>query len=82
MWDVGLAKLFKDRDNKSKIGPCVGTIAETNPLKVSILGGQIILQESNLIKCNHVNDLIKNDDVLIIPAEDERVFFIAGRVGG
>jgi len=48
MWDVELAKLFKDRDNKNLIGPCVGKIAGVNPLKVSILNGQITLQATQL----------------------------------
>lgn len=81
MWDVGLAKMLKERDNKNSIGPCTGKVVGINPLKISILDGQIILQQYQLIRCAHVVSLIINDEVLVIPAENEQVFFIVGKVG-
>lgn len=81
MWDVGLAKMLKERDNKNSIGPCIGKVVGINPLKVSILDGQVILYGEQLIKCSHVVNLIMSEEVLIIPAENEQVFFIVGKVG-
>lgn len=48
MWDVGLASMFKERDNKGKIGACIGTVVSVNPLKISILKGNIVLQGEQL----------------------------------
>ncbi len=139
MWDVGLAKMFKDRDIKSAIGPCIGKVTGVNPLKVSILDGQVVLQKDNLYICSSllgtytrqyevigevqlqdtdcgdtdsVNDggqgasnhshtietididtdynargtiaftdtLKEHDEVLLIPAENEQIFFIVDKV--
>lgn len=124
MWDVGLAQMFKDRDNKSNIGPCIGKVVSEGPLKISILDGQVILQDSQLYVCQgllakeykleleagddigdiaitskpsnpliliNINDkdktkltlhfeLKQGDEVLIIPAENEQVFFIVDKI--
>lgn len=119
-WDVGLAGMFKERNPRSLIGPCVGKVVSVNPLKVSILSGDVVLDSSQLyisksllekrfkielksddgigdiaITSKPSNQLIsininekdktelilyfelkKNDEVLIIPAEGEQVFFV------
>ncbi|MSU03209.1 DUF2577 family protein [Tissierella pigra] len=124
MWDVGLAQMFKERENKINIGPCVGKIVGVKPLKVSILDGQVILQEGHLYICQSLakreyklelnadgdigdiaitskpsNPLIsfnisekektkltlyfelkQGDEVLIIPAENQQVFFIVDKI--
>lgn len=124
MWDVGLAQMFKERENKINIGPCVGKIVGVKPLKVSILDGQVILQEGHLYICqglakreyklelnadgdigdiaitskpsnplisiniNHKEktkltlyfELKQGDEVLIIPAENQQVFFIVDKI--
>lgn len=141
MWDVGLAQMFKERDNKINIGPCVGKVVGIGPLKISILGGEAILDETiheiyicdNLLDTytreykdegnikfqdtdcgttnkvhdggegasphNHIvenlsidtkyntigtivftDTLKKDDEVLLIPAENQQVFFIVGKV--
>lgn len=48
MWDVGLASMFKERDNKEKIGPCIGKVVSPKPLKISILDGMIVLAKDKL----------------------------------
>lgn len=82
MWEYGLAKMLKERNNKSRIGACIGKVVGINPLKVSILDGQVILQESQLYICNNLLnfELKQGDEVLIIPAENEQVFFIIDKV--
>lgn len=122
MWDVGLAKMFKERDKSNNIGACVGKIVAVSPLRVSILNGQAILQgdqlyitgsllnkeyaidisggsvlgnvapSGNLITFNMEDGnatlkfgLKQGDEVLLIPAENEQVFFIVDivkKVGG
>ena len=122
MWDVGLAKMFKDRDKPINIGPCVGKIVGVGPLKISILNGQVILQSDQLyitrsllnkeykldvnggsvsgsvspsgdltsLNITDGNIILKfglkqNDEVLLIPADNEQVFFIVDiveKVGG
>lgn len=47
-WDVGLASMFKERNNKSLIGPCVGKVVSVDPLKVSILNGDVVLEGDQL----------------------------------
>lgn len=124
MWDVELAKLFKERDKKSNIGPCVGKVVGIVPLQISILDGNIVLQENQLyitegllkkeykfeltagddigdiaITSKPANPLISinindkdktkltlhfklkvGDEVLLVPAENEQVFFIVDKV--
>ncbi len=124
MWDVGLAKMFKERDNRSNIGPCIGKVVSEDPLKISISDGSIVLQENqlyiaegllkkgykieleagddigdiaitskpsdSLISININNkdktkltlyfELKQGDEVLIIPAESEQVFFIVDKI--
>lgn len=124
MWDVELAKMFKERDKKSNIGPCVGKVVGIVPLQISILDGNVVLQENQLyiteellkkeykfeltagddigdiaITSKPSNPLISinisdkdktkltlhfelkvGDEVLLIPTENEQVFFIVDKV--
>ncbi|WP_353096244.1 DUF2577 family protein [Tissierella praeacuta] len=126
MWDVGLAQMFKERDNKSNIGSCVGKVIGINPLKISIMNGEAVLDETihNIYICDsliekeykieliagdyigdititskpsnslisiNINDKEKtkltlyfelkiDDEVLLMPAENEQVFFIVDKV--
>lgn len=124
MWDVGLAKMFKERDKSNNIGACVGKVVGVDPLKISILDGNIVLQENQLyitegllkkeykfeliagdnvgniaITSKPANPLISinindkdktkltlhfelkvGDEVLLIPTENEQVFFIVDKV--
>lgn len=126
MWDVELAKLFKERDSKSRIGTIIGEVAGVNPLKIKILDGQSTLEEgihqlyiteglfkkdykfimtagddigdiaitskpSNSLILLNINEKDKTkltlffelqlgDKVLLIPSENEQVFFIIDRI--
>lgn len=47
-WDIELAKKFKERDKKQRIGNIVGKVINTSPLKISILDGQVVLSGEQL----------------------------------
>lgn len=79
MWDVGIAKMLKERNNKERIGPCVGKVTSATPLKVNILNGEIVLQAEQLYITDNLI-LKTNDEVLVIPAESGQVFFITNKV--
>lgn len=55
-YDVELAKELKSRNNKNNIGIVVGTVAGVNPLKISIYGGEILLNEDNLYVCKNATE--------------------------
>ena len=96
MWDVEMAKMFKERNQKDKIGPIIGNVSSVSPLKVSILGGDVVLQAEQLyisrslldkeydckINTGSTSDiklyfsLKKDDEVLLVPTEDEQTYFI------
>ncbi len=56
MWDIGLAHMFKERDNIDKIGNCIGKVVDIEPIKISILNGDVILQEEQLYICSNLLD--------------------------
>lgn len=117
MWDVELAKMFKERNNKDLIGPCIGKVVAASPLKISILDDQVVLQggqlyiteglttkeylidysdgdvSGNLSTSGSLTSLnIKDgkatlkfslkigDEVLLIPAASEQIFFVVDKV--
>jgi hypothetical protein len=50
-----LAKMFKERENKQRIGPLLGTVVSSMPeLKISILDGDVILYKDQLYMCDHL----------------------------
>ena len=50
-WQHELAREFKKRNNNSKLGALVGKVISTNPIKISLLNGQVIAQ-NNIYICN------------------------------
>lgn len=52
-WQHELAREFKKRNNNSKLGALVGKVISTNPVRISLLNGQIIAQ-NNIYICNSV----------------------------
>lgn len=81
-WENELAREFTKRDNKSPLGAVVGTVITVNPLRISILGGNIILNSDKLYMCSNVANVILNDkdQVLCLPADGGRTFFIVDKV--
>lgn len=56
MYAVELAKALKERNNIDKIGITVGTVRSVNPLRISILGGAVLLQADQLIICKNATE--------------------------
>lgn len=90
MWDVGMAKLFKDRNNKDAIGNVIGKVVSEKPLKIAILNGLVLLDKEQLYKSEHIHthyyddikkiDLFINDEVLLIPTSNEQSFYIIDKI--
>lgn len=55
-WFDELANEFKSRDNKSQLGAVTGTVIQVSPLRISILGGDIILNEDKLYICSSIKN--------------------------
>lgn len=79
-WDVELAKLFKERDNKTPIGAVIGDVISNEPFKISILGNKVILDNSNSYICKSALGIEIGDKVLCLPTEDGQTFFIVDKV--
>lgn len=47
-YDITLAKMLKDRDNKPYIGPIKGQVKSLNPLRVAIYDGRVLLDGKSL----------------------------------
>jgi len=76
-----LAKLLKDRENKSDYSPMVGTIIELPSLKIR-LGDKVILDSFNLTMCvslqhnEEYSDIGK--EVVLLPYADNQKFILIG----
>lgn len=79
-WDVEIAKQFKNRDNKTPIGPQLGEVISSNPIKVAILGNKAILNSDNSYVCSSAQNIITGDKVLCLPTSDGQTFFIVDKV--
>lgn len=51
-FNILMAEQFKQRDNKQKIGVCVGVVVSETPLKINISDANILLTEEDLYICN------------------------------
>lgn len=51
-WANELANEFKTRDNKKTLGAVKGTVIQVSPLRVAILGGDIVLNEDKIYICS------------------------------
>lgn len=89
MWDNELAKRIKKIDKKTNkgIGHGVGTIVSKEPLKISFADGQILLDEDDLTltesfrqKLSNIDDVKKNDKVIVLSI-DGQSFFVIDKVG-
>lgn len=83
-YDIELARMFKERNNKKSIGAIIGKIVGVNPYKISIFDGQIILQQEQLYFCenilNNTNSLKVNDEVMLVATENGQKFFVIDKV--
>lgn len=66
MWNVDLAKLFKERDNKNPFGAILGDVIGVEPLKIAILGNKAILTEEQCYLCSSlVNNYLNKADLRV-----------------
>lgn len=55
-YDVELAKELKIRNNKDNIGIVVGIVIGVNPLKISIYGGEVLINEDSIYLCKNATE--------------------------
>lgn len=53
-YDIELAKMLKDRNNKEKISSVIGKVVNLEPIKISIFDGQILLGKEQLYFNNSI----------------------------
>lgn len=53
-WEFDLAKEFKKRNNKQRIGACIGLVISPEPLSISLDNGTILLDEQDVYICNQL----------------------------
>ncbi|MBZ9633197.1 DUF2577 family protein [Clostridium sp. FP1] len=53
---VDIAKAIKQRNNIKPMGNLVGTVLSIAPLKIGILGNEVILDNSNSFICNSMKE--------------------------
>ena len=56
-WQHELAREFKKRNNNSKLGALVGKVISTNPVRISLLNGQVIAQNNNYISVDQAKNI-------------------------
>lgn len=77
-----LAKIINERNNPKKIGLQIGRVITTFPnIKVS-MGEKVILDKDNLIVSDTIykKQLYNEDEVVLIPTEDEQSFLLVDKV--
>ena len=81
-WEISLARMFKERDNKPQEGAATGKIIKVSPLSVS-LGDEIILDNEDLVLSSRIYDLyLKVGDLLIlIPTANGQKYYVIDKVG-
>lgn len=75
-WASKMADEFKKRNNKPTLGFIAGTVVSKNPLKISVLSGQVIVD--NGYKFQNATFEV-GDDVVLIVSGDNQSFFVAGK---
>lgn len=75
-WASKMADEFKKRNNKPTLGFITGTVVSKNPLKISVLSGQVIVD--NGYKFQNATFEV-GDNVVLIVSGDNQSFFVAGK---
>lgn len=55
-YDIELAKELKSRNNTNPIGIVEGTVVAINPITISILNGDVIIDSENSYLCKNVTE--------------------------
>ncbi|KQX69224.1 DUF2577 family protein [Paenibacillus sp. Root444D2] len=96
-WDVGFAKMLKDKKSNGSFGVTTGKIISALPDIVVQVGDEILLDSSDLIIANrlyymHTHDddeyhtpipitLITGDMVILIPSSNGQTYYLIDKVG-
>lgn len=75
-WAAMIAKEFKKRDNQSTLGFLTGVVVSENPLKISVLSGQVIIDKGYKFE-NTTFEV--GDNVVLMATGDNQSFFVAGK---
>lgn len=84
-WDVTLASLLRERDNRPAPSISMGKVIAGLPeLSVSV-GSEIILDSDQLIVGNRLyklpEPLVPGDDVILIPDPGGQIYYVIDKVG-
>lgn len=82
-WCVQLAKMFKDRDNKTPEEVTIAKVIDVMPnIKLS-LGEDILLDSQDLIIASRIYELILHvgDGVILIPTVSGQIYYLMDKVG-
>lgn len=75
-----LASELRERDNKKRIGQQVGKVVSTEPLKISMCDGAIMLDEEIRAVCQTATFLKEGDEVLLEPDEGDQSYIVVDRI--
>lgn len=82
-YDIELARMLKERNNKKSIGAIVGKVVNANPIKISVFDGQILLDKEQTYFCSRIlenNTLKIDDEVMLVATENGQKFFAIDKV--
>lgn len=82
-WAVQMAKMFKERENKTPEEITVAKVIDPMPnIKLS-LGDDILLDLEDLIIASRIYELILHvgDDVILIPSASGQLYYLMDKVG-
>jgi hypothetical protein len=75
-WDIDMAKLFKDRDNKPQIGGVLGQVISMEPLRISIYEGRTILSSDIIFFCNNLlSNVIRKATINNLTASEVEIIY-------
>lgn len=76
-FDIELAKMLKERNNKTPIGVVEGTVININPLKISMFEGKVIIDDAKVCS-SYIAEI--GDNVLCIANNTGQIFYVIDRV--
>jgi len=81
-WDVELARLLKERNNRPNMGVVIGKVIRELPDLLVSIGDEIILDEELLI-ANRIYSLalLAGDQLILMPSSDGQTFYVMDKVG-
>lgn len=71
-----IAKMFKERDNKSSLGIITGTVASISPPRVRISDRIIVSGSKLVIASSYQNAMQKGDSVIVIASSDNQKYYV------